>query len=278
MAIRDILLHLDSSPATEARIDYAMGLARRHEAHLVGLYVVAVAPIHQYTEADLGPEMIEAHDRFMRESAAEAKALFERRLAGSGLSHEWREQEGHVAEMLGLSARYADLVVVGQRMPGRIDAGTVPELPDHVVFDSGRPALVVPWDSPPATQGSRILVAWNASRAVTRAVHDGLDLLRAADQVRVVAINAERGLSAHGDLPGADIATHLARHGVTVEVDEITTSRATIGDELLAQIAAMQADMMIMGSYSSFRLREMMFGGTTRRILERMTVPVLLSR
>jgi len=278
MALQDIVVHIDSSPAAPGRLDYAIRLAKAHDAHLAAVYVVAVAPIHQYTEADLGPELIEAHDRFMRESAEEAKGQFDEKIARSGIAAEWRQVEGAVPEMLVLNARYADLAVVGQRMPGRLDAGAAPELPDHVVLDVGRPAVVVPFAGTPETVGKRILLAWNASRAAARATNDALPLLQAADEVRIMVINAERGIMAHGDLPGADIATHLARHGVKGEVVEVTADRGTVGDELIAQCEDFNADMMVIGSYGSFRIRELVFGGTTRRILEKMTVPVFMSR
>ncbi len=278
MALQDIVVHIDSSPAAPDRLDYAIRLAKAHDAHLAAVYVVAVAPIHQYTEADLGPELIEAHDRFMRESAEEAKTQFDEKIARSGIAAEWRQVEGAVPEMLVLNARYADLAVVGQRMPGRLDAGAAPELPDHVVLDVGRPAVVVPYSGTPETVGKRILLAWNASRAAARATNDALPLLQAADEVRIMVINAERGIMAHGELPGADIATHLARHDVKGEVVEVTADRSTVGDELIAQCEDFKADMMVIGSYGSFRIRELVFGGTTRRILEKMTVPVFMSR
>jgi nucleotide-binding universal stress UspA family protein len=278
MALKDILVHVDSSPAAPDRLDYAIRLAQKHEAHLAALYVIAIAPIHQYTEADLGPELIEAHDRFMRESAAEAKRMFDERIARHGIAAEWREAEGAVPEMVVLNARYADLVVLGQRMRDRLDAGAAPELPDHVVLDVGRPALVVPHSRAFETVGERVLLAWNASRAAARAANDALPLLQAADEVRILIINPERGILAHGELPGADIATHLARHGIKGEVVETTADRSNVGDALLKQIQAFNADFMVMGSYGSFRIRELVFGGTTRRVLEAMTVPVFLSR
>ncbi len=63
MALKDILVHIDNSPSCPARLDVAIDLARENDAHLAGLYVIGLAPIHQYAEADLGPELIEAHDR-----------------------------------------------------------------------------------------------------------------------------------------------------------------------------------------------------------------------
>jgi nucleotide-binding universal stress UspA family protein len=278
MALKDILVHMDSSPAAPSRLDYAISLARKHDAHLTALYVVAIAPIHQYTEADLGPELIEAHDKFMRESAARAKELFDEKMQRAGLAGEWRQAEGSVPEMLVLHARYADLVVVGQRMKDRLDAGAAPELPDHVVLDVGRPALVVPHAKVPDTAADRVLLAWNASRAAARAANDAMPIMQAASEVCIMIINPEPGIRGHGEMPGADIATHLARYGVHGEVVQVNVDRTAIGDELLKQIAAFNADFMVMGSYGSFRLRELVFGGVTRRILEAMTVPIFLSR
>jgi nucleotide-binding universal stress UspA family protein len=278
MALKDILVHIDSSPSAVTRLDFAIRLAQGHDAHLVAVYVVAIAPIHQYTEADLGPELIEAHDRFMRESAEEAKRQFDEKTSHAGIAAEWRQVEGAVPEMLVLNSRYADLAIVGQRVPGRLDAGAAPELPDHVVMDVGRPAIVVPHTGAPDTVGRRVLLAWNASRAAARATNDALPILQAADEVRIMVINPEQGIMGHGELPGADVATHLARHGVKGEVVEVTADRSTVGDELIAQCGVFNADMMVIGSYGSFRLRELVFGGTTRRILESMTVPVFMSR
>ncbi|MFT5538768.1 MAG: nucleotide-binding universal stress UspA family protein [Alphaproteobacteria bacterium] len=278
MALKDILVHMDSSPATPSRLDYAIRLAQKHEAHLAALYVVAIAPIHQYTEADLGPELIEAHDKFMRESAAQAKDIFDEKTRSAGLSAEWRQAEGAVPEMVTLHARYADMVVLGQRMKDRLDAGAAPELPDHVVLDVGRPALVVPHAKVPDTAADRVLLAWNATRTAARAANDALPILEVAKDVLIMVINPEPGIMGHGDVPGADIATHLSRHGVRSDVVQVNTDRNSIGDELLKQIAAFNADFMVMGSYGSFRLRELVFGGVTRRILAAMTVPIFLSR
>lgn len=93
-----------------------------------------------------------------------------------------------------------------------------------------------------------------------------------------MVINPEPGIRGHGEMPGADIATHLARHDVHGDVVQVNIDRNNVGDELIKQISAFNADFMVMGSYGSFRLRELVFGGVTRRILEAMTVPIFLSR
>ena len=50
-----------------------------------------------------------------------------------------------------------------------------------------------------------------------------------------------------------------------------------VGSELLSRAADMGADLLVMGGYGHTRLREFVLGGATRRILESMTLPVLMS-
>jgi len=48
-------------------------------------------------------------------------------------------------------------------------------------------------------------------------------------------------------------------------------------DALVSLTAEQGADLLVMGAYGRPRLRELVMGGTTRRVLEQMTVPVLLA-
>src|SRR3954469_24514863 len=117
MPYRDMLVHVDSSLASVERLEVATRLARSFDAHLIGLYVAALAPIHQYAEADFGPDLVEAHDRYMREAADEAERTFRTRIEAASLKSEWRRMEGNLPELVLLNARYVDLVIVGQRDP-----------------------------------------------------------------------------------------------------------------------------------------------------------------
>ncbi|HSG95923.1 MAG TPA: universal stress protein, partial [Afifellaceae bacterium] len=60
----------------------------------------------------------------------------------------------------------------------------------------------------------------------------------------------------------------------------ITHSRGgelPVGEDLLSRAADFSADLIVMGGYGHTRLRETVFGGATRTILEHMTVPVLMA-
>jgi len=139
----------------------------------------------------------------------------------------------------------------------------------------GRPVLIVPRYGTFETVGERVLVAWNGSREATRAVHDALPLLKLASSVTVLSIDPEHDT---GDrIPGADIALHLARHGVAAEGMSTVGLDISVGDLLLSRAADLGADLIVMGAYGHSRVRELVLGGATRHILQHMTVPVLMS-
>ena len=110
-----------------------------------------------------------------------------------------------------------------------------------------------------------MLVAWNASREATRAVNDALPLLEAAAKVTVLVVNPAVGMRGHGEVPGADMALHLARHGVRAEASALTSHDVEIGALLLSQAAELEADLIVMGAYGHSRLRELVMGGARGR-------------
>ncbi len=278
MGYKDILVHLDSSPACATRIDIGVTLARNFDARLTGLYVVGLAPMHQYAEADLGPELVEAHDRYMRDAAREAERIFHERTQSANIAAEWRQAEGALLDLVMLHARFVDLTIAGQRNPERLDPGTAPEMPEHLILDAGRPVLVVPHTGVFPTVGERVAIAWKTNRGAARAVNDALPFLIKAKEVCVVAINPEGGISGDGSNPTADVVAHLARHGVNATARTATAERGTLGKTLRDQIADFGADLVVMGAFGRSRWRELILGGVTRTMLGNMDLPILMSR
>lgn len=277
MAIRDILLHLDATPPAAARQALAVGLAQRLGAHLTGLFVMDVPLPLIAGDAGGGvavAELLEALRADMGRDAAALEAAFREAVRRAEVKGEWRVAEGTTARQVALHGRHADLVVVGQAAPDS-DAG--PATIEAALFGTGRPVLVVPHAGQPPMPGRRVLVAWNASREASRALHDALPLMAGAERVTVLTINAERGGGDHGEEPGADIATHLARHDLKVEVRRVVGADIAVGDLILNEAADLGADLVVMGGYGHSRFREFMLGGATRTLLGQMTVPVLMS-
>lgn len=275
MPLKDILVHLDDSPRSAVRLGVAVALAHRHGAHLTGLHVMDVGfPIGVVPDAS-GAGMASLYEELRAagvETAGRLEQSFRDRMAREGIAGEWRLVEGSVPEQVALHARYADLLVIGQEEP----EGT-PGVVEEAIFASGRPVLVIPYAGDFAEVGRRVLIGWNASREAARAVHDALPLLAMASEVTVLAVNPQRGLAGEGDQPAADLARHLARHGVKASHRQMVAPEVSDGEALLNALADTGADLLVAGAYGHSRIRELVMGGVTRTLLESMTVPVLLS-
>jgi len=177
---------------------------------------------------------------------------------------------------IGLQARYSDLVIIGQTDPEHLTPSVSSDFPEYLLMNSGRPLLLIPYAGEFESIGKRPLISWDASRESTRAVTDAIPFLRRADLVQVAIFNPSATPSAHGEQPGADIAQYLSRHGIKVEVS-VHKTKTDIGNALLSLAHDLDSDMLVMGGYGHSRIREMVMGGVTRKILECMTVPVFMS-
>ena len=275
MAFKDLLVYVDGSKVSTVRVDAAIRLAQAHDAHLTGLYVLPRLEIPVYAEVQVPDEILAAQREAALARAAEAEKVFRVATDKAGWSSEWRFVEDRLAPTLALHARYVDLVIVGQR--GDTDPSSMSNgVAEHVVLQSGRPTLVVPYIGAPDSIGKHVLVAWDGSREAGRAVHEAMPFLEQAQAVTVLAINPPE----HADenrIPSADICQHLARHGVNAEAAHIEAHDITVGDMLLSRAADRGADLIVMGAYGHSRFREFVLGGATRNLLEHMTVPVLMA-
>jgi nucleotide-binding universal stress UspA family protein len=280
MSYKDLLVVVDSEPASRGRIDLAAALAERFAAHLVGLYPLPIpeAPSHfgYYDPTLLDPFFRELRQK-SQEICDKEREAFEHAASLRGLSVEWRMVDAGAESDPALHARYADLTILGQLDPDHGDSDLIRVRPEHVTLASGRPILVVPYAGRYETVGRRVLIGWSATREAARAVNDAMPLLAGAEIVTVLTIDAREGPDAHGELPGADISLHLARHGVKAEIERTVSAGIPAGDVLLSRAADLGADLLVIGAYGHSRVRELLLGGVTRSILQSMTLPVLMS-
>lgn len=276
MSYKTIAVWLDSRRSAPA--DAAIALAQSFGAHLTALNYVDSTRLPPYIRAHLGEEVAREQLRRAEASADESGRGFEAIAQREGLaSVEVRRLSGDPVSAISTSARYADLLVMGQPDPETVDGPDERDFPDRAILASGRPTLMIPYAGSFPTVGSHAVVAWNATRESTRAVVDALPLLQRAKKVTIIVGDAKPGAGGHGESPGADIALYLARHGLSVDVSQEQTAGIDVGSLLLSRIADLGADLLVMGAYGHSRLRELVLGGVTRTILTEMTVPVLMS-
>ena len=278
MSYKTILVHVDQSPHAAARIALAVDLAASQQAHLVGSALTGItAEYYRNMNVTFGGPLTQEQLDERKHDAEQALDGFERQARAAGISYERRCSNDEADVGLVQQVRYADLVVLSQTDPGLSGPAFFAQLPEHVALHGGRPVLVVPYAGAYHHLDRHALAAWDGSRAATRAVTDALPLLHNSAQVTLALF--ERASNAQpADLPGADIAPYLARHDVRLEVVQQTTHAGfDVGAALLSLAADQGADLLVMGAYGHQRWREILLGGVTRRVLQSMTLPVLMA-
>ncbi|HJV85088.1 MAG TPA: universal stress protein [Noviherbaspirillum sp.] len=281
MSYKTVLVHVDKDKHAAERIEFAAGIAMSQEAHLIGAAPTGVSRfVYQSRYIYEGGGMtthLENHIEELRKEAADSLTKFEETAKRMGVqSCEARAIDDEAGGGISLAARYSDLVVIGQTDREEPSTTTLPDFPEFVVMNSGRPVLIVPYVGHYKTVAKRVLIAWDASTSATRAITAAIPLLKHAENVDVVVFNAESKGDAHGEQPGADIGLYLARHGIKVNVVRQKTD-IDVGNALLSICTDLGSDMIVMGGYGHSRFREILLGGVTRTVLESMTVPVFMS-
>ena len=277
MSYKTILVHVDESNRASERIKIAAAIAMTQNAHLIGTAMTGASRYLMQTRmlAEMDPNL-PLHLDFLRERAERGLEDFDTTVQKLGLpSFEKRLVDDEAGGGICLQARYADLVVIGQNDPTEVSPVVMPDFPQYVVLNSGRPVLLVPYAGRFDIIGNHVLIAWDESLAATRAVANALPLLKRAQLVEVAVFNSQAH-GAPGTNPGANLALYLARHGLKVEVLQRQADEE-VGDALLSLAADLNVDLIIMGGYGHARFREILLGGVTRTVLETMTVPVLMS-
>jgi nucleotide-binding universal stress UspA family protein len=276
VTIKTILVHVDTSPTSSARLAFAVELSKRFGAALIGIFILPSRELLELTTSGVALALAYNSAELECEVAARERE-FREFLSDQHLDGEWRAARGLAAPCIARRARAADLVIIGQRDP---EHPAILDAPEDVLLTCGRPVLVVPYTGRFDHIGSfdhiggHALVAWNGSREATLALHDALPLLAASRSVTVMTVSA-------GDDPDAeakdDLIAHVVRHGINARAERVSQGDLTPADATLSRVAELGADLVVMGAYGHSRLRETILGGMTRDMLQRMTTPVLMA-
>ena len=276
---KDLLVPMTGAPGDIDALTMAIDLASKLDAHLSILELVNL-PMMETGPWGLMPQDLVDTYKTLREQGERNVATLRARMAKEQVSSEVRIVESLFVEpyqMAAHCAHYADLTIVAGSVGDSTEGADTHAYIGSLLVESGRPVLVVPPRCKLPMPPRRIVAAWKPSREATRAFHDALPLLRTADVVDIVIFNPTSGERDDGEQPGADIATHLARHGVKVNVVVLQAGTFSVGFALNQHAESISAHLLVAGGYGHSRLREWALGGTTRDLLLAATVPVLFS-
>lgn len=278
--IQDLLLPITDTSGDPNTVAAAIALASAYGAHLSVVQPVSL-PLPMPGPWGMTADFMQSEMYEELRSAATSKAeKLRAQLERESISWEVRIDEALFVEpprAMARQARYADLSVVTAPKPGEEDHALARAFFSSLLFESGRPVLVIPAHHPIELPIRHAVVAWMPSRESTRALHDALSLLVGATSIDVVTVDPEVGDKAHGEDPGVDIATHLARHDLQVNVVNLPRTGQTVATTLLRHAAGTDAQLLVAGGYGHSRLREWVLGGTTRELLQAIHLPILFS-
>ncbi|WP_188311867.1 universal stress protein [Salinarimonas soli] len=279
MAFKDLLLSLTSypDPSAPAAIAAGVGYAALLEARITAVTFEIEIPMPMGFYADRLVDLSGLIATERQKSATQARELvaaFEAEAAARGLAHEARVAPANTVQTPALirdHARLSDLAI--------LPLGPTPDfrniVAETVIFEAGRPVLVVPEAAGRAPALDHVVLAWDFGRPAARALADALPLLRRAGRVEVVAV--ETGGPAASSRTGDDLLRHIAHHGVAGTFTTIPMGDRTVAEALSGHALAAGADLLVMGAYGHSRLRDFMLGGATKAMLAAPPLPLFLS-
>jgi nucleotide-binding universal stress UspA family protein len=272
--LRDLLVHVDGSDAGRRRLQSAVDLALRTGARLSGLHVMPppdVPPLYKPSQVD---KAVANMSLKLASNARAAKRAFDEVAAQRLADMRWFESDGDVVDGISASARYADLVILGQyEWQGPHEAHPLP-IAHSVVSRCGRPVLVVPATVGPISF-ARAAIAWDGSREAVRAVHDALPLLALSQAVEIVTIIPPAAVESNDD--AKRLSSHLANHGIKIQDTAIQIRSEDKPIALRQQMEKAHYDLLVMGGYSHPIWLEFIFGGVTQSMLLSSKIPILVS-
>lgn len=274
--VKSVLIGLteEDEERRPAALGYGLSLAQQAGAHATIQAASLKVTVGSTFVGGFAKDIVASHNRKLRElahSLAE-RARGEALAAGVNASVQAAQLSyGELVEAFVTQARVHDIGVLdGDSKPINTDRGLI----EALLMEAGRPVIVVPAGCD-TFRCDKILIGWDASARAARAVNDAMPFLKAAKAVRLVSVATEREL-AHS-IPGAELAPHLSRHGVNVEVKTVTLDEGGIAGALRAEIEDFNADLMVMGAYKHSVLREWILGGVTHSLLSESNIPLFMS-
>ena len=277
MGLKEILVHVDTAPNVEDRIETAAKLAREHGAVLTGLFIISKPRVPGDIRAQILSDFTANQEKSASAAADRAEQLFREVTARAGVATDWYRAEGNPAETLCLHGRYADLVILGQHHPDYPVPAGAEEIPVQPIMSTGRPIFLLPYEASFRSYGKRMAIAWDASRLAARAVGDALPLLQRAESVTILIVNPDGGPAGRGNVAGAAIRHYLARHEVDATVQHLKGEATDASRKLQDGAAEAGADTVVMGAYGHVRWRELVLGGVTAHMMRNAKTAVLMS-
>jgi nucleotide-binding universal stress UspA family protein len=275
--IKDIIVNLEHRVARDPARDFAISIAEAFDTRVAGIAFAYAPDFPGFMLPEIPPDVAAQIVANSEKAALAAIERFEAAAKRSLVSSEHRLCKVIAADAstaLSALARRFDLSVFMQSEPEGPDND---DMIETSLFQSGRPIIVVPYIQREGLKLDHVVCCWDGSHAAARAFNDALPLMAKAATVDLLIVLNEKTNSNRNEIRGAEMAKHLARHDVKVQIETVPAADIDVANAILSYVADRSGSLIVMGGYGHPRLREIILGGVTRDMLRSMTVPVFMS-
>ncbi len=280
--MKAILVPTEQSTAMQSALELALLLAQKFGSCIEGFALRPAVADMIAMDPDAGLTMVAVKENDA-EMARQAESLFSAFMEGRGVARHaddaaatavptwsWFAAAPSGNDFVGSYGRVFDAIVLAR--PGDEWQSPAMVTLESALFESGRPVLIAPPASP-RSLGTNVLIAWNCSTEQARTTTFAMPLLRLAERVTICTVE---GATVAGPA-GEQLARSLAINGIIAQTITVSPGKRSAGEALLAKADELGCDLIIKGAYTQSRLRQMIFGGTTRHILTHAHLPVLMA-
>ena len=269
--MKSVIVHVNDDDGMAARLDAALDIVRAHDGHLTCLQATfqftptAFLPMGGDMISGLSFDDIQAAEKELSNSLKE-------KLKDEDVSWDWKMGLGDPATLLAEQSGLADLLVVS-RAHGKRDDLTQPlPIAGEVVLHAPTACLMVTAKQSRIDPKAPVVIAWNGSGEAGRAVRYTLPMLKMASEVHLVMVEEEGR-----DFPDISASEYLSRHGIKSELHQISSEKSQIAEILENFAAERGASAIVMGAYGHSRMRETLFGGVTKSMLDTCEIPLIVA-
>jgi nucleotide-binding universal stress UspA family protein len=276
--IKQILVPTDGSEHATIGAQYGIGLAKQHDASLIGLHIIDIrlleGPFLRDISASLGTAPYVNYQNniaaILEERGKATLEDFRKRCEQAGVEFQGLQITGPVMQTIVTQSELADLVVVGRGVEqGQWIEGLLGSTTENVVRHTKRPVLVT---GRREAMIRRFIVAYDGSPHARSALQFATSVGEAwLVPFEVLTIARDGG----GDRIIEEARQYLDAHDLAVEY----TIRDGDPRETLVDFARERdADLLVMGAFGHSKVRELLLGSTTHYVLNHAPCPVLLAR
>ncbi|WP_275166788.1 hypothetical protein [Citrobacter koseri] len=145
--------------------------------------------------------------------------------------------------------------------------------PEQFILETSGPVLIIP-PGGKLTSFKKIIIAWNGSLQVRRAILHAMPFIRQAESIVILTVDAERH---YNQIPGAEIKYTLMRHGFNVEIKHVPSGKNTVAQTLIQETQYLENYLLITGVCGNTSNKRAIMEGVTCELLEKNIMPLLVS-